>query len=129
MRFLKTLTVTRIFQKNKKTLVTSDYFIINTQKNEILIETFPYHNGKYLCVYTFLGRQTNHTFSLLLIEFLKDKRITTFNYTINDYSFGIYYEDKKIINLNLFKEFFSTEKLPINLLETFIAKKTLRKSL
>ena len=80
----------------------------------------------YLCVYTFLGRQTNHTFSLLLIEFLKDKSVETFNYTINDYSFGIYYEDKKIINLNLFKEFFSTEKLPINLLETFIAKKTFK---
>tara|TARA_B100000287_G_scaffold93107_1_gene85277 strand:- start:2561 stop:4912 length:2352 start_codon:yes stop_codon:yes gene_type:complete len=96
------------------------------RQNEILIETFPYHNGKYLCVYTFLGRQTNHTFSLLLIEFLKNKRITTYNYTINDYSFGIYYEDKKIINLNLFKEFFSTEKLPINFLETFIAKKTFK---
>ena len=43
------------------------------KKNEILIEKFPYGNGIYLCFYTFLGRQTNHSFCLFFIEFLKKK--------------------------------------------------------
>ena len=41
------------------------------QKNEILIEKFPYGEGIYLCFYTFLGIQTNHSFCLFFIEFLK----------------------------------------------------------
>jgi ATP-dependent Lhr-like helicase len=56
------------FIKHQKSLSTLP------KKNEILIEKFPYGEGIYLCFYTFLGRQTNHSFCLFFIEFLKKKK-------------------------------------------------------
>ena len=39
------------------------------KKDEVLIENFPYSNGQYLCIFTFMGKQTNQTLSELIISF------------------------------------------------------------
>ena len=96
------------------------------KQNEILIEKFSYGKGTYLCFYTFLGKQTNHSFCLFFIEFLKEKKISTYDYTIEEYSFAIFFKEKRSLNLNTIKSFFKSDKLLINILDTFIAKKTFR---
>ena len=80
----------------------------------------------YLCFYTFLGKQTNHSFCLLFIEFLKKRKISTYDYTIEEYSFAIFFKEEQSLNLNTIKSFFKSDKLLINILDTFIAKKTFR---
>jgi len=96
------------------------------KQNEILIEKFAYGKGTYLCFYTFLGKQTNHSFCLLFIEFLKKRKISTYDYTIEEYSFAIFFKEEQSLNLNTIKSFFKSDKLLINILDTFIAKKTFR---
>ena len=51
------------FVKNQK-LVSS-----LPSQSKILIEKFTYQKGDYLCIYTFLGIQTNHTFSFFINKF------------------------------------------------------------
>ena len=108
------------FIKHQKSLSTLP------KKNEILIEKFPYGEGIYLCFYTFLGRQTNHSFCLFFIEFLKKKKILAYDYTIEEYSFAIFLNERKSLSLSTIKTFFSSDELFINILDTFIAKKTFR---
>lgn len=96
------------------------------QKDEVLFESFPFKKGRYLCVHTFMGRQTNQTLSFLIINFLKSSSIIISDYSINEYSLAIFINKDAKINLSLLNNFLKKEKADINFLDTFIAKKTFK---
>ena len=93
------------------------------KQEEILIENFPFNQGQYLCIFTFMGRQTNQTLSEILINFLKEKNnILTSDYTINEYSLALFLNKNANFKINLLDNFFSKKK-KIDFLKTSIAKK------
>ena len=93
------------------------------KKEEILIENFPFNNGQYLCIFTFMGKQTNQTLSEILINFLKEKNnILISDYTINEYSLALFLNKNANFKINLLDNFFSKKK-KIDFLKTSIAKK------
>ena len=93
------------------------------KKEEILIENFPFNNGQYLCIFTFMGKQTNQTLSEILINFLKEKNnILTSDYTINEYSLALFLNKNANFKIKLLDNFFSKKK-KIDFLKTSIAKK------
>jgi ATP-dependent Lhr-like helicase len=96
------------------------------QKDEVLIESFPFKNGRYLCVHTFMGRQANQTLSLLIVNFLKSSNIIISDYSINDYSLAIFINKDAEINISLLDNFLKKEESNVNFLDTFIAKKTFK---
>mgnify|MGYP001391092721 CR=1 FL=1 len=60
------------------------------------------------------------------MEFLKENKIITYDYTIEEYSFAVFLNEKKNLTFSTIKTFFRSDKLLINILDTFIAKKTFR---
>ena len=94
------------------------------KKDEVLIENFPYSNGQYLCIFTFMGKQTNQTLSELIISFLKTKyNILTSDYSINEYSIALFVNKNANFKLNFLDSFFAKKKINIDFLKTSIAKK------
>ena len=94
------------------------------KKDEVLIENFPYSNGQYLCIFTFMGKQTNQTLSELIINFLKTKyNILTSDYSINEYSIALFVNKNANFKLNFLDSFFTKKKINIDFLKTSIAKK------
>ena len=72
-------------------------------------------------------RKTNKSFFLFIFyRIFKKKKILTYDYTIEEYSFAIFLNEKKSLSLSTIKTFFSSDELFINILDTFIAKKTFR---
>ena len=106
-----------IFQKNNSGL---------PEKNKILIESFPYKKGEYLFFHTFLGREVNQTLSNMLISYLDKKKLFTLNYIINDYSFGLFFNNNTFLEIKDFKKFFYFNLNKINSLDTTIAKRIFR---
>ena len=93
------------------------------KKEEVLIENFPYNNGQYLCFFTFMGKQTNQTLCEILVKFLEDNcKISTSDYTINEYSLALFINKNANFRLNLLKNLF-IKKTKIDFLKTSIAKK------
>ena len=103
-------------QKKKSTL---------PNKKNLLVETFPFRNGIYICIHSFLGRESNHTLSLLIIEFLKNFKIFSTDYSVNEYTLGIFVKNKTFNNQYIL-EFFESNFENIDYLNTFIAKKTFK---
>ncbi len=106
---------------------------INDQKKEstlpnkknLLVETFPFKNGIYICIHSFLGRESNHTLSLLIVDFLKNFKIFSTDYSVNEYTLGIFIKCKQFNNQYIL-EFFESNYEKIDYLSTFIAKKTFK---
>ena len=96
------------------------------KRKRILVETFPYQNGKYIFFHTFLGRETNQTISNLLINFLNKKNIFALNYILNDYSFGLFFDKVVIFKEEHLKSFFLSDFSNLNSLDTAIAKRIFR---
>ncbi len=92
-------------------------------KNRILIEKFPFKQGEYIFIHTFCGRETNQTLVNLLIKFLNRKKVFTLNYILNDYSFGLYFQDETKITSQDFKVFFNFNFANLVKLDTAIARK------
>ncbi len=95
-------------------------------KNKILIEKFPFKQGEYIFIHTFSGRETNQTLANLLIKFLNKKRVFTINYILNDYSFGLFFENKTTITSSDFKVFFHLNFDHLIKLDTAIARKVFK---
>ncbi len=105
-------------------------FIINQKKisdipkrKRILIESFPYSQGKYLFFHTFLGKETNQTMSNILINFFNKKNVLALNYILNDYSFGLFFNKNTILEKASLDNFFLSSFKKLNSLDTFIAKR------
>ncbi len=92
-------------------------------ENKIVIEKFPYLNGEYIFLHTFLGRETNQSLTNVIINFLNNRNIHVVNYVLNDYSFGLFFEKKTLLNKNDFSQFFKSKIYQTNLLDTAIAKR------
>ena len=99
------------------------------KKDEILIENFPHGNGQYLCIFTFMGKQTNQTFSEILINYLKKEcNISTSDYSLNEYSLALFINKNADFKLKLLNNFFLRKNLKIDFLKTSIAKKIFKET-
>ncbi|MBD22363.1 MAG: hypothetical protein CL572_01695 [Alphaproteobacteria bacterium] len=97
------------------------------KKNKILIENFSYKNGQYLCIFTFMGKQTNQTLSELLINYLKTEyNVITSDYSLNEYSLAIFINKKMNFEPKNLSSFFAQKNKKIDFLKTSIAKKIFR---
>ena len=77
------------------------------KKDEILIENFPYNNGQYLVISTFMGKQTNQTLSEMLINYLKKQcNIYTLDYSLNEYSLALFINQNAKFNPKYLDNFF-----------------------
>ena len=74
-------------------------------------------------------RKTNKSFFLFIFYRIFKKKILAYDYTIEEYSFAIFLNERKSLSLSTIKTFFSSDELFINILDTFIAKKLLGKFL
>ena len=95
-------------------------------KNKILIEKFPFKQGEYIFIHTFSGRETNQTLANLLIKFLNRKELFTLNYILNDYSFGLFFENRTTLKSSDFKIFFDLNFDHLIRLDTAIARKVFK---
>ena len=94
------------------------------KKDEILIENFPYNNGQYLVISTFMGKQTNQTLSEMLINYLKKQcNIYTLDYSLNEYSLALFINQNAKFNFKYLDNFFLKKNKNINFFKTSIAKR------
>lgn len=89
----------------------------------IVVESFPFQSGSYLFMHTFQGRQTNHTLSNLLVNCLNENGYLPLDYSLNEYSLGIYIKSEKNDFTQIIKKFFSRDFQEIKYMDTHLAKK------
>ena len=105
MKFLKVLIIKKTTHQKLKVSLMNKKLSSVPKKEEVLIENFPYNNGQYLCFFTFMGKQTNQTLCEILVKFLEDNcKISTSDYTINEYSLALFINKNANFRLN-FKKF------------------------
>ena len=76
-----------------------------------------------------MGKQTNQTFSEILINYLKKEcNISTSDYSLNEYSLALFINKNADFKLKLLNNFFLRKNLKIDFLKTSIAKKIFKET-